>query len=60
VADGGGGRDGLEGDLRVQGSGCAMESRAGAPGGLEWRERMSERSFLDSESPTRAPCAKLN
>ena len=29
--------------------------------GSEWRERrMKERSFLDSESPKRAPCAKLN
>ena len=29
--------------------------------GSEWRERrMKERSFLDSESLTRAPCAKLN
>jgi hypothetical protein len=30
-----------------------------ARGGPEWRERrMRERSFLDSESPKRAPCAK--
>jgi hypothetical protein len=48
----GGGRDGLEGGLRVQGRGAR---------GLEWRERrMKERSFLDSESPTPGPCAKLN
>ena len=39
----------------------AWECGAGAPGGPEWRERrMRERSFLDSESPKSAPCAKLN
>jgi hypothetical protein len=47
----------------VQGSGCAMKSRAGTPGGQNGerereRERMKERSFLDSESPTRAPMCK--
>jgi hypothetical protein len=47
----------LEGGLRVQGH--VKQGRSAR--GPEWRERgMKERSFLDSESPKRAPCAKLN
>jgi hypothetical protein len=48
----GGGRDRLEGGHVKQGRSAR---------GPKWREkRVTERSFLDSESSKRAPCTKLS